>query len=42
MRLKAFRFISISHAALVLGLTVAHILEIPGKRQLLGEDWLFI
>ncbi len=29
-------------AALGLGLTVAHILEIPGKRQLSGPEWLTV
>jgi hypothetical protein len=27
-------------AALALGPTLAHVLEIPGKRQLPGEEWL--
>lgn len=29
-------------AAIALGLTLAHVLEIPGKRQLSGEEWLQI
>jgi hypothetical protein len=29
-------------AALGMGLTVAHVLEIPGKRQLTGAEWLTV
>ncbi len=40
--LKTTRFISLLCAALVLGLTVTHDLEIPGKQMLNGADWLTV
>ena len=40
MTLKAIRFVSLLCAALAFGLTVAHVLEIPGKRELGGLEWL--
>lgn len=40
MFLKIIRFISLICAALVLGLTLAHDLEIPGKHLLSGAEWL--
>ncbi len=40
MFLKILRFVSIVCAALVLGLTVTHDLEIPAKRLLDGASWL--
>ena len=42
MTLKILRFIGILCAALTLGLTVTHVLEIPGKRELSGEMWLIV
>ena len=42
MTLKAFRFISLFCAALAFGLAIAHVLEIPGKRELSGPEWLKI
>ena len=40
MTLKIVRFISLFCAALAFGLSVAHVLEIPGKRELSGPAWL--
>jgi hypothetical protein len=40
MLLKTTRFVSLFCAALTLGLTVTHDLEIPGKQILSGTDWL--
>ena len=40
MLLKTTRFVSLFCAALTLGLTVTHDLEIPGKQMLSGNDWL--
>ena len=40
MTLKAIRFISLLCAALAFGLTATHVLEIPGKRDLSGAEWL--
>jgi hypothetical protein len=40
MLLRTLRFISLLCTALVLGLTVTHDLEIPGKQQLSGAEWL--
>lgn len=40
MLVKALRFLSLVCAALVLGLTLTHNLEIPGKRMLSGAEWL--
>ncbi|MBO0781155.1 MAG: hypothetical protein J2P37_20235 [Ktedonobacteraceae bacterium] len=40
MMLKTIRFVSLVCAALVLGLTVAHDLEIPAKQMLSGAEWL--
>jgi hypothetical protein len=40
--LKMTRFVSLVCATLALGLTVAHDLEIPGKQQLSGADWLTV
>jgi hypothetical protein len=42
MLLKTIRFVSLLCVALVLGLTVTHDLEIPGKRMLSGADWLSV
>ena len=42
MTIKAIRFISLLCAALVFGLAIAHVLEIPGKRELSGPEWLKI
>ena len=42
MTLKAVRFISLFCAALAFGLAIAHVLEIPGKRELSGPEWLKI
>jgi hypothetical protein len=39
MLLKLLRFVSLIGAALALGLTLAHDLEIPGKQQLSGDQW---
>jgi len=40
--LKTLRFVSLTCAAIVLGLTLAHVLEAPGKRQLSGGEWLVV
>jgi hypothetical protein len=40
--LRFLRFVAITCAALVLGLTLAHVLEAPGKAQLTGAEWLAI
>jgi hypothetical protein len=42
MILKMTRFVSLLCAALALGLTVTHDLEIPGKQMLSGADWLTV
>lgn len=42
MLLKTLRFLSLICAALVLGLTLTHDLEIPGKHLLSGANWLAI
>ena len=42
MLLKTTRFVSLLCAALALGLTVTHDLEIPGKQMLSGADWLTV
>ncbi len=42
MVLKTLRFVSLLCAALVMGLTVTHDLEIPGKQQLSGAEWIQI
>lgn len=42
MFLKIVRFVSLVCAALVLGLTLTHDLEIPGKRMLSGAEWLTV
>jgi hypothetical protein len=42
MLLKTTRFVSLLCAALVLGLTLTHDLEIPGKQQLDGTEWLAV
>jgi len=39
---KTLRFLSLVCAALVLGLTLAHDLEIPGKHLLSGAQWLTV
>jgi predicted lysophospholipase L1 biosynthesis ABC-type transport system permease subunit len=39
---RTLRFISLTCAALVLGLTLAHVLEAPGKRQLNGAEWTVV
>jgi hypothetical protein len=40
--LSALRFISLTCATLVLGLTLAHVLEAPGKRHLTGAEWVAV
>ena len=40
MLLRTMRFLSLVCAALALGLTLAHDLEIPGKERLSGAAWL--
>jgi hypothetical protein len=40
MLVKTLRFLSLVCAALVLGLTLTHDLEIPGKHLLSGAEWL--
>jgi hypothetical protein len=40
--IKVLRFLSLIGAALVLGLTLTHDLEIPGKHLLSGADWLTV
>lgn len=42
MILKMTRFVSLICAALACGLTIAHVLEIPGKQQLSGSEWLVV
>jgi hypothetical protein len=42
MLLNTIRFVSMLCAALVLGLTLTHVLEIPGKSQLSGAEWLTV
>jgi len=42
MFIKTLRFVSLLCAALVMGLTITHDLEIPGKHQLSGAEWLMI
>jgi hypothetical protein len=42
MLVKTIRFVSLLCAALALGLTLAHDLEIPGKQMLSGADWLVV
>lgn len=42
MILKAIRFTSLLCAAVAFGLTLTHVLEIPGKRQLSGPEWLTV
>lgn len=42
MLLKALRFTGLVCAALAFGLTLTHDLEIPGKQQLSGENWLAV
>lgn len=42
MLLKTSRFVSLFCAALALGLTLTHDLEIPGKQQLNGTEWLVV
>ena len=42
MLVKTFRFVSLLCAALALGLTLTHDLEIPGKQLLRGADWLIV
>ncbi len=37
MLTRTLRFVAITCAALVLGLTLAHVLEAPGKTQLSGS-----
>jgi hypothetical protein len=38
--LKTLRFVGVACAAVVCGLTLTHVLEIPGKRALSGDEWL--
>lgn len=42
MLLKTTRFVSLFCAALAWGLTLTHDLEIPGKQQLGGAEWLAV
>ena len=42
MTLKLVRYLSLLLVALTLGLTFAHVLEIPGKLRLGGADWLTV
>jgi Domain of unknown function (DUF1772) len=42
MLVKTLRFVSLLCAALALGLTLTHDLEIPGKQMLSGADWLLV
>jgi hypothetical protein len=42
MLVKTTRFVSLFCAALTLGLTLTHDLEIPGKQQLSGPEWLVV
>ncbi len=42
MLLKTLRFLSLLCAALLLGLTLTHDLEIPGKQLLSGANWLTV
>jgi hypothetical protein len=42
MLVKTTRFVSLVCAALALGLTLTHDLEIPGKQQLSGTEWLVV
>src|SRR5579884_752174 len=42
MLIKSLRFLSLVCAALVLGLTLTHDLEIPGKHLLSAAEWLAI
>lgn len=42
MLTRTLRFVAITCAALVLGLTLTHVLEAPGKAQLSGAEWLAI
>jgi hypothetical protein len=40
MLIRTLRFVAITCAALVMGLTLTHVLEAPGKAQLSGAAWL--
>jgi hypothetical protein len=40
MLVKALHFVSLLCAAVALGLTLTHDLEIPGKHTLPGSEWL--
>jgi hypothetical protein len=42
MLVKTTRFVSLCCTALALGLTLTHDLEIPGKQQLSGAEWLVV
>jgi hypothetical protein len=42
MRFKTLRFISIACAGVALGLTLAHVVEQPGKAALSGDEWLVV
>lgn len=42
MVLKCLRFVSLVCAALAMGVTIAHDLEIPGKDLLNGAEWLTV
>lgn len=42
MLVKTTRFVSLFCAALSLGLTLTHDLEIPGKQELSGPEWLAV
>lgn len=42
MSLKIARFVGLLTTALALGLTLAHVLELPGQRALDGASWLAV
>jgi hypothetical protein len=42
MNRNVIRFSNLLFAALALGLTLAHALELPGKRTLTGAQWLAV
>jgi hypothetical protein len=42
MGLRTVRFFALFAVALTLGLTFAHVLEIPGKLRLGGDQWLIV
>ena len=42
MTLKVVRYLSLLLVALTLGMTFAHVMEIPGKLRLDGASWLTV